>query len=72
MKVVELGREDTLSIPGIEAASLEYLRREDSDIMLRNGVVLSRTNKEDGNEAYLLIGAQGDVDSILNNAKISN
>lgn len=66
MKVAELTRKNTLSIPGVEVASLEYLRREDKEITLLNGAVLSFSTMKDGKEVYLLIGAEGDVNAILN------
>ncbi len=71
MKIVELNRGDTLSIPGIGTESLEYLRRDDNKITLRNGSVLSFLGQS-AKETYLLIGAEGDVNSILKDLKISN
>ncbi len=71
MKIAELTRKETSCIPGIDAASLEFLRRDDNKITLRNGAVLSFHNK-DSKETYLLIGAEDDVNSILKQANISN
>lgn len=60
----EIGRDETLGIPGMDASSLEFMKAG-SEISLGNGAKLRFNGMSDGKELYFISGTDEQISANL-------